>query len=332
MDSLTQIALGAAVGEAVMNHRIGRKASLWGAICGTLPDLDVLIPMGDAVKDFTYHRAESHSLFYMALVTPLLVWLILKIYPETKKYRKQWFILVILSFFTHSILDSFTVYGTQMFLPFSNFPVSWSTIFVIDPLYTLPLLIGLFLLFRNKTNLKKGYILNILGLLVSSLYLIWSVSIKLHVHSVAKESLQSQDVSITKMISSPAPFNTILWRVVGMQDSGYIEGFYSLFDENQIQFKTYSSENTLLHPIENQWSVKRLKWFTNGFYKVSKNESKIIMTDIRMGVEPLYFFNFSVGEVRNGQIIPGSNEKLNQTSFNMPNSLLKLWTRIWDED
>ncbi len=89
MDSLTQIALGAAVGEAVMKHKVGRKASLWGAICGTLPDLDVLIPMGDAVKDFTYHRAESHSLFYMTLVTPLLVWIILKIYPQTKIYWKQ---------------------------------------------------------------------------------------------------------------------------------------------------------------------------------------------------------------------------------------------------
>lgn len=73
MDSVTQIALGAAVAETVMQNKVGRKASLWGAICGTLPDLDVLIPLGDPVSDFTYHRAASHSFFFMILATPLIV-------------------------------------------------------------------------------------------------------------------------------------------------------------------------------------------------------------------------------------------------------------------
>ena len=78
MDSLTQMALGASISEAVMQNKVGRKAALWGAICGTLPDLDVLIPMGNAIQDFTYHRAESHAFFYMALATPVFTWLILK--------------------------------------------------------------------------------------------------------------------------------------------------------------------------------------------------------------------------------------------------------------
>ncbi len=141
MDSITQIALGASVSEAVMQNKVGRKAALWGAICGTLPDLDVFIPMGNAVKDFTYHRAESHAFFYMALAAPLFVWLITKIHPSTKEYKVRWLLAVFLSFITHALLDSFTVYGTQFLLPFSDFPVGWSTIFVIDPLYTIPLLI-----------------------------------------------------------------------------------------------------------------------------------------------------------------------------------------------
>ncbi len=143
MDSLTQIALGASVSEAVMQNKVGRKATLWGAICGTLPDLDVLVPMGNAVKDFTYHRAESHAIFYMAFAAPIILWFILKVYPQTKEYQLRWFMAVFLTFVTHSILDAFTIYGTQMMLPFSNYPVGWSTIFVIDPLYTLPLLMGL---------------------------------------------------------------------------------------------------------------------------------------------------------------------------------------------
>ena len=54
MDTVTQIALGAAVGEATLGRKVGKRAILWGGICGLFPDLDVLIPLGDAVKDFTY--------------------------------------------------------------------------------------------------------------------------------------------------------------------------------------------------------------------------------------------------------------------------------------
>ena len=85
MDSVTQIALGAAVGETVMNNKVGRKASLWGAILGTLPDLDVFIPFGDPVSDFTFHRAESHSFFYITLATPFFVWLIMRLHSKTRE-------------------------------------------------------------------------------------------------------------------------------------------------------------------------------------------------------------------------------------------------------
>ncbi len=89
MDSVTQIALGAAVGEAVLGRKIGNRAMLWGAIAGTLPDLDVFVPLGDAVKDFTYHRSASHSLLMLALATPLLVWLINRIHPSLREHRSS---------------------------------------------------------------------------------------------------------------------------------------------------------------------------------------------------------------------------------------------------
>ena len=127
MDSLTQLALGAAVGEATAGRQVGRRALLWGAIAGTIPDLDVFIPLGDAVSDFTYHRSFSHSLFVLAALTPFIVWLILKIHPGTAAYRKRWYLLVYSVFATHVLLDSCTVYGTQIFWPFITTPMTWST-------------------------------------------------------------------------------------------------------------------------------------------------------------------------------------------------------------
>lgn len=90
MDSLTQLALGTAVGGATAGRQVGRRALLWGAVCGTFPDLDTFIPLGDAVSDFTYHRAASHSLFVLAALTPLFVWLILKLHPGTYANRWRW--------------------------------------------------------------------------------------------------------------------------------------------------------------------------------------------------------------------------------------------------
>jgi hypothetical protein len=100
MDTVTQTGLGAAVGEVVLGRQIGHRALLWGGICGLLPDLDVLVPLGDAVRNFTYHRGPSHSLFVLAALTPLMVRWILKFHPETGIHpiqdhwpvqRLQWF-------------------------------------------------------------------------------------------------------------------------------------------------------------------------------------------------------------------------------------------------
>jgi len=142
MDSVTQILLGAAVGEAVLGRRVGRRALLWGGLCGLLPDLDVLIPYADAVKSFTFHRGFSHSIFVLTALTPIFVWLILKFHPTTRAYRWGWFKLVFLAFVTHILLDGLTVYGTQILWPLPTPPVMWSAIFIIDPAYSIPLLVG----------------------------------------------------------------------------------------------------------------------------------------------------------------------------------------------
>ena len=68
MDSLSQVVLGGAVGYAVLGSQVGRKAVIWGAILGTVPDLDVFLPYGGSVEAFTYHRSFSHSFLVHILV------------------------------------------------------------------------------------------------------------------------------------------------------------------------------------------------------------------------------------------------------------------------
>ncbi|MBL7794737.1 MAG: metal-dependent hydrolase [Saprospiraceae bacterium] len=89
MDSITQLTLGAAVGEAVLGRKVGNRAMLWGAIGGTLPDLDVFSHfVSDPMSGLAFHRAITHSFTY-AVVTPLLLgWLISRLYDPVM--RKFW--------------------------------------------------------------------------------------------------------------------------------------------------------------------------------------------------------------------------------------------------
>ena len=329
MDTVTQIALGAAVGEAVMGRQVGRRALLWGGVCGLFPDLDILIPFGDAVKTFTYHRGASHSLFVLTLLTPLFVRLILRLAPDTTDHRRKWYVLVFLALTTHVLLDCFTVYGTQIFWPLSTPPAMWSTIFIIDPLYSLPLFGGVLAVLTMTRSTRRGHVLCTFGLVLSTAYLIWSAGIKMHVDNRAAASLHRQDIAYRQLLTVPAPFNTVLWRILVMDDRGYYEGFYSLLDPaGDIRFEHHSSETPLLEGIANHWPVMRLKWFTGGFYAVRQLSGDIVMTDLRMGMEPGYVFRFKVGEIGNPHSRPAKSRRL--PSDLDPAQLKWVWQRIWN--
>jgi len=138
MDSLSQLALGAAVSVAVMGRRTAVwKAALWGAVAGTLPDLDVLIDQGDAIRNMVLHRAESHALFWLTLFSLPFAAVVARLHGEWGLLRRWWLALWLV-LLTHPLLDAMTVYGTQLALPFSNYPFGVGSVFIIDLFYTLP--------------------------------------------------------------------------------------------------------------------------------------------------------------------------------------------------
>lgn len=329
MDTVTQIALGAAVGEAVMGRRAGNRAILWGAICGTLPDLDVFVPLGDAVRDFTYHRSASHSLLVLAVATPLIAWLIQKFHPQTTEWRWRWYALVYLVFATHVLLDSFTVYGTQIFWPVYTIPMTWSTIFIIDPLYTLPLLVGVIAALVLTRESDRGHRINQIGLALSSLYLAWTLVAKLHVTDVARDTLAQQQIDGVRVLTTPTPFNSVLWRILAVDRGTYYEGYYSLLDEDKnVHFAQYPRNPELLDGVRDHWPVKRLAWFTKDFYAAGREGSAVSITDLRMGATPSFIFRFKVGEIGNPHTRPTPVERLpSQRDLSV---LRWVWRRIWD--
>jgi len=284
MDSISQAALGAAVGEAVLGRQAGYRAALWGAVAGTIPDLDVVAyPLMDEVTRLGWHRGYSHSIMFTLAGAVLLAWLISKIH---KRYatRKEWTWLVFLAFFTHILLDSFTVYGTQLFLPFSRYMVGFNTIAIIDPLYTLPLLIGLILALAFKRSSRKRRIFNYLGLGLSTAYLLLTVGVKFHVNDMVEKSLESENIVYERYMTAPTIFNAVLWRATAEVEGGFEIGYYSVFDDQgKIDFRFVPQNRHLIKPIYDTRPVEQLLWFSNGYYIVSGAADNPVFTDLRFG-------------------------------------------------
>ena len=150
-------------------RKAGNKALLYGALAGTIPDFDVLASyFTDTVTALAIHRGFTHSIFFSILFAPVFGWIVSSY--ETYKNFKSWSWLFFWAFLTHPILDAHTTWGTQLFWPF-DLRLAFKTIFVIDPLYTLPFLACLLLVLFQKRNSKKRRLYNTLGLSISTIYL-----------------------------------------------------------------------------------------------------------------------------------------------------------------
>ncbi|MHC2991315.1 hydrolase [Pontibacter sp. HJ8] len=285
MDSLTQIVLGAAVGEAVAGKRLGNKALLWGAIAGTIPDLDVLAnPWLDAVEQLSFHRSITHSFFFAVLISPLLGWLLRRLYRNEEATFRDWTLLFFLGFTTHAILDSFTTWGTQLFWPFSNYGVAFYNIFVVDPLYTVPFLCFVVAAaFYNRKSSKRR-MLNYTGLAISTAYILFSFVAKAYANDAFEESLQHQHIGYTSYISKPTPLNTLFWAVTAESENGFYTGFYSLLDKDkQIRYNFEPRQEHLLEGYRGHPKLERLLKITKGYYVIEKAGKGIYIKDLRFG-------------------------------------------------
>lgn len=294
MDSLTQIALGSAVSVAVMGRKTAVwKAALWGAIAGTLPDLDAFIDHGNAVLNMTRHRAESHALFYLTLAAPLLAWLVTRVHREAALF-KRWWLALWLTLITHPLLDTMTVYGTQLLQPFSDYPFGVGSVFIIDPAYTLPLIVGVVAALWLKG--QRGLRWNTAGLLLSTLYLGLGVLAQQQATQVARASLKTQAIAAEGLLVTPTPFNAVLWRLVATTPDTYREGYYSLLDDTQnIRWTVHQRGQALMASYGAEPSVRRIAAFSHGFFRLSEERGHLLVTDLRMGMEPYYTFQFDLG-------------------------------------
>ncbi|MGH1365256.1 MAG: metal-dependent hydrolase [Calditrichia bacterium] len=338
MDTITQIALGAAVGEVVLGRKVGNKALLWGAIGGTIPDLDVLAtPFASDVNMLVIHRGFTHSVFFSLLFAPLFGWLIAKLYRKKPEASwREWGWLMYWALLTHPLLDMFTIYGTQFLNPFSDELFGTGAIFIIDPLYTLPLLAGLILILRLQRNNPQRFKIVATLLAISTSYLLLASTLRIKAQSNFETALQQQNIPYSQIMTTASPLNTIMWMGAAANEDSVWIGNYSFLDSDKdITFHRVPKNTDLIAKNLNDLPVKRLLWFSHGFYTVRKENDELILSDLRFGrsdawtsTEGQYVFQFFLDRAEDG-----SNEIVDfhrpEPSFNnIGESFSKLYRRV----
>ncbi len=352
MDSLSQIVLGAAVGEAVLGKKIGNRAMLLGAAGGTLPDLDVVANLFmSPMNAMDFHRGITHSIpfavfaplafggfsyffykknvhkskwyrtissillyvlivavlgsaGYAALTTQtwwalgisiflilLLLFVIIRyIASEPESYQVsflRWYMFFFLVFATHTLLDVFTTYGTQVLMPFSNYRAAFASISVVDPIYTLPFLLFVCLAaFFRHTSAFRAF-LNWTGIILSTGYLVFTLITKDSINRIFEKSLEVRNLDYERYQTSPSMFNSILWSGTIEADSVYYVGAYSKFDPQKIvqRFREIPKNHHLLKGHENDEHILILKRFSDDYFTIQQDTltGKLTFVDLRWG-------------------------------------------------
>jgi inner membrane protein len=399
MDSLTQIILGAAVGEVVLGRKVGNRAMLWGGVAGTIPDFDVIIGslFMNEINGLAFHRAITHSIFFAVVFSFLIAyytnWIYKNGYHKSFGYKLTstifgslflllvgaillfitttlggttslvissvlvvlgigffgvklikgyllkeqesidigywaWYKLFFWAIFTHPLLDCLTVYGTQLFAPFSNYRVALNNISVADPAYTFPFLICLIvasLLARryhleSKDNIdtnfalsKKAYsprkYVNAVGIIFSLCYIAWTFSNKFKVNDVMEHTLSSQNIDYNRYMTGPTILNNVLWSGTAETETSFYTGLYA-FNDKKKEFKLVEipKNHIWLNAKEDDKVINTLDWFSKGYYSVlRRKDGRLQVNDMRFGTyregtvdEDSFIFRFVVEKDESG--------------------------------
>lgn len=330
MDSITQAALGAAIGGAVLGRRLGRKAVAVGAILGTLPDMDVVIDYGDAVANVSQHRGFSHSLFVLAGLAIALALLSTRLAPARDISLRRWGLFFGLILLTHPLLDALTTYGTQLWWPLDVRPVAWPIVFIIDPLYSLPLLVGVGMaLVTGRAQRAPSW-----GLALSCTYLVLALGAKQLVEARIEPVLAEQGLQQAPRLVQPTPFNTLLWRVTVADGAYHHEALVGVFDgDRDPVLETYTRGADLEQTALDSARGRRLDWFAGPFLRYETRQidgrDTLVATDLRLGFPGFHPFAFTLAtrQEDDWQAVETS-EQVSSSSRNNRDALVRLGSRI----
>lgn len=281
MDSVTQLLFGGVVAAAGFRTKLGRRAVAAGGLIGTVPDLDVLGRLfgSQSVTDvWLHHRAVSHS-FPAALVYGAAIgWVIwraekLRRAPvdltDDKGRRASWMWLGALCAVTHPLIDLFTSYGTQLLAPFSTARFAINAMPIIDPVYTLPLLVVFLVALVTRRHAEGAQRAAQLALVYVGLYTTMAWGIGRHMEERAREDLRSITpvaAAAARVDAYPVIFQPWWRRIVADLPDEILVGFASPFRDAPIAWQRIARPDTsaAMAAAQATYDARIFRWFSDG--------------------------------------------------------------------
>lgn len=283
MDTITHIALGACAGELFFERKIGKRAMVLGAIANSIPDIDFVAAFWLPNANYLLaHRGFTHSILFLVLASPLLALTAYRWHRSHDISLKKWTLFFAIEIFLHLLIDVFNAYGTGLFIPFNDTRISFNTIFVADPFFSVWLgisTVALLVLDRDDKRRKKWATF---GLIFSSLYFAYCIFNKIEVDNDVNDALKKEKVPYNDYFTTPTPFNSWLWYVVVKKDAGYDIAYRSVFDrKDSIAFTYFPRNDHLLNRIEDHEDLQHLLRFSQGYYVIQQRKDSLIFNDLR---------------------------------------------------
>jgi inner membrane protein len=288
MDIFTQALLGSAVAQLGAKKSEIKIATFIGCIAGIVADADIFIQSAnDPLLFLDYHRHFTHAIAFIpigALIGALVCW------PFVRKninFSRLYF-FAFLGYMLSGVLDAFTGYGTHLLLPFSDDRIAANLISIIDPIFTLSLLVGV--IGNIKFKSKK---ITIYSLIFCATYLATAYLQQGRAANIQSEIAKKRGHVIEKSILKPTLGNIVLWRSIYLyQDKYYIDAIRVGLSNDKI----YQGETVKRVILDNNFSfvdkdsqlyqdIMRFQSFSNNYIAFDPRDQSIL-GDIRYSMLP----------------------------------------------
>ena len=286
MDPLSQGTVGAAFAQSTANKNNIFKIGIIGFLAGLAPDLDVLIrSSNDPILFLEYHRQFTHSLFFIPFGSLIVALLIFPLVKRSMGFKTV-YLASLLGYATHGLLDACTSYGTQLFWPFSNERVTWNNISIIDPLFTIPILIFVGTAIKTRKRLFSFFAIGWAAFYLSLGFVQYERTL-----SVAIELAHSRGHNAERLTLKPSFGNLILWKSIYQhEEKFYVDAIRTVRSstwcsgENIRMFDYQQHLPDLDEDSQQKKDIERFRWFSQDY--LGFDEEKNLVTDVRYSMIP----------------------------------------------
>ena len=306
MDPVSQGVVGAVFAQTAARRAQLATVAWYGGLAGLAPDLDVLFKSStDPLLSLEFHRQFTHSLVFIPFGA-LLVFLVLRAVASRIKLLQgltmtQGYLACLMGYATHGLLDACTSYGTQLFWPFSNARIAWDTMPIVDPLFTIPLVVLVIAASRSK---RKWLTWCGCAWMLSFFVVGWWQHQRAMEAAEHVAEIRGHDPS--RLAVKPSFGNLVVWKAIYEFDGHYYVdairvGTQRLWYPGTRVAKLDLAKDfpSLLTDSRQAKDVERFRWFSDDYLSVMENEPRI--GDLRYSflpneVDPMWGIELSVND------------------------------------